>query len=334
MSRNIRLLAFGLTLAGVLFFSILTLLWGAADLTGADVLQALLAPSRRESPAGQIVWELRMPRVLAAILGGSALSLSGLLLQTVFRNPLAGPYVLGVSSGASLGVALLLLGGWGAGSLGLLSAAALGAGAVLVLVLALARWVRSPVSLLVLGLMVGYMVDAVISVLVYFGDSEELKGYISWGLGSFGRLQLEQVPYFFAVVCVGGFLALGALKYLNALALGEEGARSLGLAVRPMRLAALVAASLLAAVSTAFCGPIGFIGMAVPHIARGIFRSANHRVLVPASLGLGALLALVAGWVVQWPGSGGILPLSAVTSLMGAPVVIWILLPRNNRELE
>ncbi len=299
----------------------------------AEVGRALFVYSENNT-AGQIVWELRLPRLAAAMLGGAGLSLSGLLLQTVFRNPLAGPYVLGVSSGASLGVALLMLAGFGAGTLGVLSAASLGAGAVLALVLALARWVRSPVSLLVLGLMVSYVVDAAVSVLIHFSTSEELRGYVLWSFGSFGRLQPEQVPWLAACIGLGALLSLFCLKYLNGVALGEEGALSLGINVRRSRLLALAAASLLAAAVSAFCGPIGFIGMAVPHLARGIFKSANHRILVPSSMLIGALLALVAGWLVQWPGEGGSLPLGAVTSLMGAPVAIWILLPKKGRALE
>lgn len=329
-----RGLAFGLIIAGVLIFSMVTLFWGSADLSWHVVKHALLHPYETDSVAAHIIWEFRMPRVFAAVLGGSSLALSGLLLQSLFRNPLAGPYVLGISSGASLGVALLLLGGWGAGTLGLVSAAGLGAGGVLAFILLLARWVRSPVSLLVLGLMVGYTVDAMISVLIHFSTSDALRGFMSWSFGSFGRLQLIQSPWFFASTLGGTFLALIAVKYLNALALGEDGVRSLGIAVRRFRVVILVAASVLAAVTTAFCGPIGFIGLAVPHLARGLFRTANHRILIPATLILGSLLALIAGWVAGWAGSNGMLPLNAITSLMGAPVVIWILLPRQARRLE
>jgi len=325
-------LSFGLCLAGILFFAMLTIAWGSADLSWCDVMGALSSPSDMSSPAAQIVWELRMPRVAAAVLGGGALSLSGLLLQTVFRNPLAGPYVLGVSSGASLGVALLLLAGVGGSNLGILSAAALGAGAVLAIVLLLSRWVSNPVSLLVLGLMVGYVSDAAISVLIHFSDSELLRGFLNWSFGSFGRLQPEQIIWFVGAVLVGLLLSLKSVKYLNGSALGDEGARSLGIDVRSSRLWTLAAASLLAAVATAFCGPIGFIGMAVPHLARGLFRTASHQVLVPASVLLGALLALVAGWIAQWPGNASMLPLSAVTSLMGSPVVIWILVRRRGER--
>lgn len=329
-----RPLAFGLCMAGILGLSLLSLLWGSADISLTDIWTAIWSPGSLDSPAVQIVWELRLPRVIAAVLGGAALALSGLVLQTVFRNPLAGPYVLGVSSGASLGVALLLLGGFGSATLGVLSAASLGAGSVLMLVLLLARWVSSPVNLLVLGLMVGYVVDAMISVLIHFSDSEELRGFVTWSFGSFGRVQPGQLPWFAGVVLVGLLLSFVSVKYLNGVALGEEGARTLGIDVRRSRAVALVAASLLAAVATAFCGPVGFIGLAVPHLARGVFRTANHRVLIPGSVLLGSLLALLAGWIAQWPGEAGVLPLNAITSLMGAPVVIWILLPRQSRRLE
>ncbi len=332
--RSRVLLSFGLLLVGVVFFAILTLLFGSVDFAMRDVLYALWSPSRTSPLVADIVLNLRVPRVAAAMLGGAALSLSGLLLQTIFRNPLAGPYVLGVSSGASLGVALVLLAGWGAGNAGLLGAAGVGAASVLAAVLLLSRWVRTPASLLVLGLMTGYLVDALISVLIHFSDSEALRSFVTWGFGSFARLQLAQIPWFAGAVGFSLLLVLVCLKYLNAMAIGEEGARALGIEVDRSRRIVLVAASLLAAASTAFCGPIGFIGMAVPHLARGLFRTANHRVLVPASMVMGALLALLAGWIAQFPGGAGNLPLNAVTSIMGAPVVIWILFPGQARKWE
>jgi iron complex transport system permease protein len=263
------------------------------------------------------------------MLAGASLSLSGLLLQSVFRNPLAGPFVLGISSGASLGVALFLLAGLGLGSLGLLSAAALGAMAVLAFIALFSKFIPGNAGLLVLGLMVGYFADAVVSILMHGTNTDALRGFISWGFGSFGRLRWEELPYFAICVMLGITLSVFCIKYLNAIALGEDGAKSLGINVKQKQLLSLLAAAVLAAAATSFCGPIGFIGMATPHLARGFFNSDNQRILIPASLLSGALLALVAGLLSQ--GLWGIpsLPLNAVASLMGAPVVIWVLLPKK-----
>lgn len=325
-----KALRFTVLALACVFFALLTLFYGSADLELSRVVNILTQP-QGNSTEHAIVWMLRMPRVVAAVCAGAGLSVSGLLLQTIFRNPLAGPYVLGVSSGAGFGVALVLLAGVGASQWGIMGAATMGASLVLMLVLALARMVRSPTSLLVIGLMVGYLVDALVGVLIHFGEAERLQSYVVWGFGSFGRLQPSQMPILVAIVLLGIILAMVSVRYLNALLLGEDAARSLGIPVRQARLVALGAASLLAAVVTVFCGPIGFLGLAVPHVARAVFRTANHRILVPASALLGSLLALLAGWISQWPGSQLTLPLHAVTSLLGAPVVVWVILSRRAR---
>jgi iron complex transport system permease protein len=281
----------------------------------------------------RIVWDFRFPRALAAMLAGASLSLSGLLLQSIFRNPLAGPFVLGISSGASLGVAILLLTGLGLGSLGVLSAAALGAMAVLLFIALFSKFVRGNAGLLVLGLMAGYFADAVVSILMHGTNSNALRGFISWGFGSFGRLRWEEAPYFAICVLLGVLLSIFCIKYLNAIVLGEEGAKGLGINIRQKRLLSLFAAAILAAAATSFCGPIGFIGMATPHLARGFFNSDNQRILIPASLLTGALLALAAGLLSQGLWGLPSLPLNSVASLMGVPVVIWVLLPRKKMRL-
>ncbi|MDR2580639.1 MAG: iron ABC transporter permease [Fibromonadaceae bacterium] len=312
---------------------LLTIFSGSAEIAAVEIVKILLNPAPETMAAEwRIIWDFRLPRALAATLAGAALSLSGLLLQSVFRNPLAGPYVLGISSGASLGIALFLLAGLGVGSLGFLSAAALGAMAVLAFIALFSKFIRGNAGLLVLGLMAGYFADAVVSILMHGTNSEALRGFISWGFGSFGRLRWEELPYFVICVLLGLIISIFCIKYLNAIALGDEGAKSLGINVKQKRLLSLLAAAVLAAVATAFCGPIGFIGMATPHLARGFFNSDNQRILIPASLLMGALLALVAGLLSQGLWGMRPLPLNAVASLMGAPVVIWVLLPRKNRN--
>lgn len=297
------------------------------------MIKILFNPSAPEASLteGRIVWDFRLPRALAATLAGASLSLSGLLLQSIFRNPLAGPFVLGISSGASLGVALFLLAGLGLGSLGLLSAAALGAMAVLAFIALFSKFISSNAGLLVLGLMIGYFADAVVSILMHSTNAAALRGFISWGFGSFGRLRWEELPYFAICILLGIILSVFCIKYLNAIALGEDGAKSLGINVKQKQFLSLLAAAVLAAAATSFCGPIGFIGMATPHLARGFFNSDNQRVLIPASLLSGALLALVAGLLSQGLWGMPSLPLNAVASLMGAPVVIWVLLPKIHR---
>ncbi len=313
----------------VLFFLVLlfaggTLFWGPTDLSFQRVWSALFFPGSDVS-ATQILWELRMPRVFAGLFAGASLGLSGLVLQSVFRNPLAGPFVLGVSSGASLGVALVLLAGFGRGSLGILSAAAMGAFGVIFLVLFCSKFLEHSVSLLIVGLMLGYLIDAMVSLLMYFSDAESLRGFVTWGMGSFSRLTLLEAPRFAGVFFVGFALILAGIRYLNVVRLGDAFAESLGIAVRPYRLIVLAGASLLAAGATVYCGPISFLGLAVPHLAYGIFRSSNHRVLIPACALLGALLALMAGWITE-------IPLNAVTSLLGVPVVLWVLLASRHRR--
>jgi iron complex transport system permease protein len=308
---------------------LLTVFCGSADIAVFDVLKILFNSSDAASAEGRIVWDFRLPRAFTAVFAGGALSLSGLLLQSVFRNPLAGPFVLGISSGASLGVALFLLAGIGLGSLGMLSAAALGAMAVLAFIALFSKFIRGNAGLLVLGLMAGYFADAVVSILMHGTSSNALRGFISWGFGTFGRVRFEELPYFAIFVLLGIALSVFCIKYLNAIALGEDGAKSLGINVKQKRLLSLLAAAILAAVATAFCGPIGFIGMATPHLARGFFSSDNQRILIPASLLTGAFIALVAGLLSQGLWGLPALPLSAVASLIGAPVVVWVLLPKK-----
>ena len=321
MRRN--LICFGTLFIGVLVLFAWTLVSGPVDVSLSDLAVALFSPDRAEPFHAKILWELRFPRALAAVLAGASLSVSGLCLQTVFRNPLCGPYVLGISSGASLGVAVALLAGFGFGAFGVLGAAAAGAVLVTQIILILASRFRNSSVLLVAGLLVGYFVNALVNVLVSGADAESLQVYVSWGLGSFGRLTLGAVPGFAVSVLVGLALVVCSMRYLNAIHMGDDFARGLGVRVGPSRICVLLGSSLLAGAATAYCGPVAFIGIAVPHLAFMLFRTTNHRVLLPAASLCGALLALAAG---LFPVS---IPLNAVLSIIGVPVILYVLLHGN-----
>ena len=295
-----------------------------------------LWPFGELSPMEQnILYSIRFPKAVTAILAGASLSVAGLIMQTLFRNPLAGPYTLGVSSGASLGVALLtMLGGvlstfnLQLATLGLPVAACLGATLVLLLVLAVSRRVTSNVSLLIVGMMFGSIAGALVSLLQNFANPDALKLFIVWTLGSLSSVGWEDMQLMLPVLILGSVFVLLSLKPLNGLLLGEDYARALGIHVARTRLYIVLATGLLAGGVTAFCGPVAFIGVAVPHIARGIFRTSNHRVTIPASAVIGACLLLVCDVLCSlfiYP-----LPISTVSALFGAPVIIWIIL-KNNR---
>ena len=270
-----------------------------------------------------ILHAIRLPKAVTAVLAGSALSVSGLIMQTLFRNPLAGPYTLGVSSGASLGVAFLTM--WSSTLIMLLPVAAcIGATLVLLLVLAVSRKVTGNVSLLIVGMMFGSIAGALVSLLQNFANPDALKLFIVWTLGSLSSVGWSDMQMMVPILLTGALFVLLALKPLNGLLLGEDYARGLGIHVERTRLYIVLATGLLAGGVTAFCGPIAFIGVAVPHIARGIFRTANHRVTVPASALIGACLLLVCDVLCSlftYP-----LPISTVSALFGAPVIIWIVL--------
>lgn len=285
-----------------------------------------------------VVTVVRLPRSVTAMLAGAALGIAGLQMQTLFRNPLADPFALGISSGASLGVALVVLGsGYGPatafgtamgmrGDALITAAAIVGAALVLGLVLAVSSHIANPTTVLILGLMFGYAVSAVVTVLVGASQPERLQQWAQWGFGSFSGVTWQRLRLFGPLTVCGVLMASVTTKQLNALLLGENYARSMGLAVRRARVLTMLGASILGAVVTAFCGPISFLGIAVPHLCRGLLGSSDHRVLVPAVVLMGAAVALVAQIVSLLPGSAGVLPLNAVTSLMGAPVVVAVLL--------
>ncbi|MDH6283368.1 iron complex transport system permease protein [Rhodococcus sp. LBL1] len=283
-----------------------------------------------------LIEDIRLPRVVTAAFAGAALAVAGLLMQTLFANPLADPYILGVSSGASLGVALVVLGSGagagvfaavaGTGRLGIAAAAALGALAVLLVVLAISRWVQSVVTLLIVGVMVGSVTSAVVSLLVAFSQPAQMQQFILWSLGSYAGASWSDLRVLVPVVLVGLVLATTMVRPLNAMLLGEDYASSMGVHLLRTRAVAITASALLAGAVTAFCGPIAFLGIAVPHLARLALGTSDHRVLLPGAVLMGAAVSLLCSVVAQLPGRDGVLPLNVVTALVGAPVVILVLL--------
>lgn len=285
-----------------------------------------------------IILHYRLPKAFTAILVGSGLGISGLLMQTLFRNPLAGPYVLGISSGASLGVALIILGSGLYGGImasfliskwSLVIAASLGSFLVLLAVLIVSSRVRDTMAILIIGLMFGSITAAVVSVLSYFSSAEQLQQYIFWGFGSLGNLSWQELLIFLIIFLLGIFLVIASIKNLNTLLLGENYAKSLGLNINKSRLVIIVATSLLAGTITAFAGPIAFIGLAIPHMTRQIFPTSNHKILLPAVFLLGGIVMLICDTIAQLPSSDYTLPINAITSLVGAPVVIWLLVRKR-----
>ena len=281
-----------------------------------------------------IVMESRLPQAITAMLCGASLAISGLMLQTAFKNPLAGPSIFGINSGAGMGVALVMLGLGGSLSIGsvsmsgfmaVLAAAFAGAMAVMALIFLFSTMVRNNVMLLIIGIMIGYIANSVVSLLNFFATDEGVKSYMVWGMGSFGGVPLKQIPIFSSLCILGLFCSLLLVKPLNALLLGEQYAENLGVNTIRIRNYLLVVTGLLTAVTTAFCGPIMFIGLAVPHIAYLLFQRADHRILMPGTMLCGAVIALTCNAICFLPGESGIIPLNAVTPIMGGPVIIYVI---------
>ena len=312
----------------------LNLVMGSVSIPIADVF-SILAGDKTLKPSWQfIVLESRLPQAITAMLCGGALAVSGLMLQTAFRNPLAGPSIFGINSGAGLGVALVMLllgGGLSVGSLqiggfaAILIAAFIGAMAVMALIFFFSTLVRNNVMLLIVGIMIGYISNSAISLLNFFATDEGVKSYMVWGMGSFGGVSMANMPVFAGVTLIGLFGALLLIKPLNALLLGDRYAENLGVNILRVRNRLLIVTGLLTAVTTAFCGPVAFIGLAVPHIARLLLTTDNHRVLLPATILCGAVVALVCNLICFLPGESGVIPLNAVTPLIGAPVIIYVI---------
>ncbi len=336
MKRNIFLF---ISLAvSILFLFGLNLITGSVQIPFADILDILCGRFAGKESWQYIILENRLPQTLTAILCGASLSVCGLMLQTAFRNPLAGPDVFGISSGAGLGVALvmLLLGGTVStsmftvsGFLAILTAAFVGAIAVTALILFLSTMVRNSVLLLIVGIMVGYVSSSAVSLLNFFASEEGVKSYMVWGMGNFGGVSMSHIPLFSILCLMGIGVSFLLIKPLNILLLGPQYAESLGISTRQLRNILLVVVGLLTAITTAFCGPISFIGLAIPHIARLLFRTENHQVLLPGTVLSGAAIALLCNFICYLPGEAGIIPLNAVTPLIGAPVIIYVIVQRR-----
>jgi iron complex transport system permease protein len=306
---------------------------GSVSIPFSEVIKSVFGHSVNESWQ-YIIQDYRLPKAFTTILVGSGLGISGLLMQTLFRNPLAGPFVLGISSGASLGVALVIL---GSGLFGgvftslliskwtIVIAASLGSFLVLLAVLLVSSKVRDTMAILIIGLMFGSITSAIVSVLSYFSSAEQLQQYIFWGFGSLGNLSWNELFIFFLIYLFGLLLAIFSIKALNTFLLGENYAKSLGLDVKKSRFIVIIATSLLAGTITAFAGPIAFIGLAIPHMTRQLFNTSNHKILLPAVFLFGAIVMLICDSIAQLPTSDYTLPINAITSLIGAPVVVWLL---------
>ncbi len=316
-----------------LFFS--NLIYGSVDIPFDKVVDILFGNSAEKASWQFIILESRLPQAVTALLSGMALSVSGLMLQTAFRNPLADPSIFGISSGAGLGAALVMLlfgGSVSAGAVSLSGFAAvflgafLGAMAVMAVVFAFSLFVRNSVMLLIIGIMIGYIASSAISLLNFFATEEGVKSYLVWGMGSFGGVSLRQLPVFSAVTLIGLCCSLLLIKPLNIILLGKSYAENLGVNTVLVRNLLLVITGLLTAIVTSFCGPISFIGLAVPHIARMVVRTSQHGILMPVTMLVGATTALLCNIFCTLPSSGGIIPLNAVTPILGAPVVIYVII--------
>jgi len=320
----------------ILFLS--NLIYGSVSIPASAVMDILFCKEVERSVWVSIVMQSRLPQAVTALLAGSALAACGLMLQTLFRNPLAGPSILGISNGANLGVALVMLysGGimQGVSSLGynlsVILAAFLGAFAVLLLILYFSTKIKSNVLILILGMMTGYLASSGISILNAYASADNVRAYVMWGMGSFSSVSLSQLPFFSFCLLLGLFFSILLIKPLNALLLGDNYASNLGVNIRRMRIYILLTTGLLTAMVTAFCGPVGFIGLAVPHIARLFLGTSNQQFLLPATILSGAAIALICNLLTVIPFGKGLLPLNAVTPLIGAPVILYVILNRKN----
>jgi len=321
-----------------------SLLWGSAIIPFEDVLRILTGQGGSSETWEAILFQYRLPKSLTAVVAGMSLSVAGLQMQTFFRNPLADPFVLGISSGGSLGVALLLMGGgllgfstvafsvhWGLAGIALFSI--MGSLVMLFIILIVSRFLAGPSSLLMVGLMSGYISSSFVTALLFYSDAERMRSYMLWTMGSFSSVSYSALQIMTLPILIALFLSYTQAKPLNAYLLGEEYASSLGVNVKRLRIMILLSCALLTGSVTAFCGPIGFMGIAVPHISRSLFPVSNHHIQIPATALCGAILALVAETLSQFPGSAQALPLNSIMALLGAPVVLTLIL-KNRASLH
>jgi iron complex transport system permease protein len=335
---TMRFLLMGLL---VLLLFALNISLGSIYIPVKQVFLILFGNEPAKASWGGIILDTRLPQALTAAFAGAALGVSGLMMQTLFRNPLAGPSVLGISSGASLGVAILMMAstlpgfaflagsGFG-GNFSIVIAAFAGALAVLLLIMFLASKFRSHATILIIGIMIAYVVTAVVGILQFYSMKENLQSFVFWGLGSFAGVSWHEHLFFGPITGLGIFLSVLMIKPMNALLLGDNYARNLGFNTKRVSLALILVSGILVAAVTAYCGPIAFLGIAVPHLSRNLFRTSNHLVNVPGTLLAGMLLALVCNLIARLPGFDGALPINAITSIIGAPVVIWVIIRQNH----
>lgn len=319
----------------------MNLFLGSVSIPFKSVLKIISGDTERVKASWNfIIMESRLPQAFTALLAGSSLAVSGLMLQTLFKNPLAGPSILGISDGANLGVALLMLAvgtfGRSASSIGLggyistILAALIGASIILLIILFFASKVKSNVMLLIIGIMIGYLASSLISILTYHASADKVRQFVMWGMGDFSNVSMEKLPYFSLFSLLGLLLSVLMIKPLNALLLGENYAKNLGVNIKRSRIYILLVTGLLTAIVTAFCGPIAFIGLAVPHVARLLTGSSNHKLLVPATIMAGGAIALLCNILTVIPGSNEMLPLSAITPIIGAPIIIYVIVNRKH----
>lgn len=344
MNRNTFF--FALIFISIIVLVMLNLALGTIAIPLADIWNILLGKNDESQIIWQnIVWKSRFPQTITALVAGMGLSISGLQMQTVFRNPLAGPSELGISSGASLGVATIILlsgsiSGRALSRMGLIGemaitiSAIIGAMAVMAIILTISQRVRGNVVLLIMGVMIGYIATAIIGVLKFFSNDEDVRAYVIWGLGSFSKVSGDQVYTFVTIMVILIPLSFLLIKTLNLMLLGDNYARNLGLNVKRARLIVIACSCVLTAIVTAYCGPIVFLGLAVPHLCRTLFSTSNHIVLVPAVTLTGAALALFCNLVARMPGFEGALPINSVTALIGAPIVISVLFGKRKNEIN
>ena len=332
----ILLISLGIVAVGLLLF-VMNLCFGSVSIPMKEIWAAIFGGD--DATYRTIVLDYRLPQAITALLAGIGLSVSGLLMQTLFRNPLADPSLLGISSGSSLGVALVVLLGTATGlsvstlslwsTFGVTVAAFIGAFAVLLLILALSSRLKSMVSLVLVGIMIAYIAGSVTDILKFFSQKEGLHSFVIWGMGSFSNVSKAQLPFFAITVVVGAVGAFLLFKTLNLLLLGERYAENLGINIKRSSMLIILASGFLTALITAFCGPIAFLGLAVPHIARFLFKSSDHKLLIPATAFIGMGLALFCNLIARLPSFEGNLPINSVTARIGAPIVLWVIFHRQ-----
>ena len=333
MSRR-STIVFTTSAVGLAVVFVMCMFMGSVDIPASDILLVLSGGEATRASHTFILLETRLPSAVAAVLCGMSLSVAGLLMQTTFDNPLAGPSILGISTGSSLGVAVVMLfmgsvmGLWG--KIAVLLGAIIGALIVMALLLGLSAMVRSAVMLLIVGILLGYLSSSAISLLNFFASREGVHAYVLWGLGSFSSVTLDTLPWFATTAVVFTLVSFFYAKPLNAMLLGERYAASVGVPLRRMRMVMLILSGMLTAAATAWCGPIGFIGLVVPHIARLALRSSNHQVLLPATALIGGLVGGMCQLMSTMPGTAGVIPVNAITPVVGVPVIIYIIVKRRS----